>query len=80
MDFKTIIDLISKSNIDKEAMYELVKEASSMDLNNEDNLRSIIRKGCSLADKDISSSQEDRIIQLLKDKGITPDLFSLLTK
>ena len=39
MDFKTIIDLLSRSNINQEAMYELVGEASSLDLREEDNLR-----------------------------------------
>lgn len=78
MDFKTIIDLISKSNINNEKVYELVKEASSLDLNDEDNLRIIIRKGCGLANKSISLEQENKIIQLLKDKGISPELFSLL--
>ncbi len=80
MDFKTIIDLISKSNINSEAMYDLVREASSLDLNDENNLRLIIRKGCGLANKSISVAQEDKIIKLLKDKGITPDLFQLLVK
>ncbi len=80
MDFKTIIDLISRSNINQEAMYELVSEASSLDLNDEKNLRLIIRKGCGLANKTLSLEQEDRIVKLLKDKGITPDLFKLLIK
>ena len=80
MDFKTIIDLISKSNINSEVMYDLVREASSLDLNDENNLRLIIRKGCGLANKSISVTQEDKIIKLLKDKGITPDLFQLLVK
>lgn len=80
MDFRTIVDLISKSNINNEQIYSLVKEASSLDLNNEDNLRTIIRKSCGLANKSISEEQENKIIKLLKDKGITPELFSLLNK
>lgn len=80
MDFKNIIDLIARSNINQEAMYELVSEASSLDLNNEDNLRLVIRKGCGLANKTLSKEQEDKIVKLLKDKGITPDLFKLLKK
>lgn len=80
MDFKTIIDLISRSNIDQEAMYDLVREASTLDLNDEENLRTVIRKGCGLANKTLSAEQEDRIVKLLKDKGITPDLFQLLKK
>lgn len=80
MDFKNIIDLIARSNIDQEAMYDLVREASSLDLNDEENLRSVIRKGCGLANKTLSTEQEDRIVMLLKDKGITPELFRLLKK
>lgn len=80
MDFKSIIDLISKSNVNSEAMYELVREASSLDLKDEENIRIIIRKGCGLANKSISIEQEDKIVKLLKEKGITPDLFSLLAK
>jgi len=78
MDFKTIIDLISKSNIDNEKVYELVKEASTLDLNDDENVRSIIRKGCGLANRSITVEQEDKIINLLKERGITPELFSLL--
>lgn len=80
MDFKNIIDLIARSNVNQEAMYELVSEAATLDLNDEENLRMIIRKGCGLANKTLSSSQEDKIIKMLKDKGITPDLFQLLKK
>ena len=80
MDFKSIIDLISRSNVNQEAMYELVSEAATLDLNDEDNLRLIIRKGCGLANKTLSQSQEDKIVKMLKDKGITPDLFNLLKR
>lgn len=80
MDFKGIIDLIARANINQEAMYELVQEASQLDLNDEENLRSVIRKGCGLANKTLSQEQEDKIVKLLKDKGITPELFKLLRK
>ena len=78
MDFKTIIDLLSKSNINQEAMYELVGEASSLDLSDENNLRSIIRKGAAIANKSIPIEQEDKLIDLLKEKGITTDLLNIL--
>ena len=78
MDFKTIIDLLSKSNINQEAMYELVGEASSLDLREEDNLRKIIRKGAMIANKTIPMEQEDRIIEILIEKGITTDLLNVL--
>lgn len=78
MDFKTIIDLLSKSNINQEAMYELVGEASSLDLREEDNLRKIIRKGAMIANKTIPMEQEDKIIEILKEKGISTDLLNVI--
>lgn len=78
MDFKTIIDLLSKSNINQEAMYELVGEASSLDLREEDNLRKIIRKGAMIAGKTIPMEQEDKLIEILKEKGITTDLLNII--
>lgn len=78
MDFKSIIDLLSKSNINQEAMYELVGEASSLDLSDETNLRSIIRKGAAIANKTIPLEQEDKLIEILKEKGITTDLLNFL--
>ena len=78
MDFKTIIDLLSRSNINQEAMYELVGEASSLDLSDESNLRKIIQKGATIAGKTIPVEQEDKLINLLKEKGITTDLLNIL--
>ena len=78
MDFKTIIDLLSRSNINQEAMYELVGEASSLDLSKEENLRTIIRKGAEIANKTIPIEQEDKLIELLQEKGITTDLLKII--
>ena len=78
MDFKTIIDLLSRSNINQEAMYELVGEASSLDLSDETNLRKIIQKGATIAGKTLPIEQEDKLINLLKEKGITTDLLNIL--
>ena len=78
MDFKTIIDLLSRSNINQEAMYELVGEASTLDLRDEANLRLIIQKGAKIAGKTIPTEQEDKLIILLKEKGITTDLLNIL--
>ena len=77
MDFKGIIDLLSKSNINQEAMYELVGEASTMDLSDEGNLRKIIKKGASVAGKEIPIEQEDKIINILKEKGISTELLNI---
>ena len=59
-------------------MYELVGEASSLDLREEDNLRKIIRKGAMIAGKTIPMEQEDKLIEILKEKGITTDLLNII--
>lgn len=76
MDLKKIIELLSKSNINNEAVYELISEASKMDLSKEENQRILIQKGAKLANRNISPEMEDRIIAILKEKGISNDLFN----
>lgn len=76
MDLKKIIELLSKSNINNEAVYELISEASKMDLSKEENQRTLIQKGAKLANRNISPEMEDRIIAILREKGISNDLFN----
>ena len=78
MDFKIIMDLLTKANVNQEAIYDLVSEASRIDLTNEENLRMIIRKGAGLANRTLSDDQENKIVTLLKEKGISQDLFKTL--
>lgn len=78
MDFNKIVDLLTKSNINTEAIYDLISVASKMDLSDENNQRILIQKGGLVAGKSISKEQEDNIINVLKEKGISEELFSLI--
>lgn len=78
MDFTKIIDLLSKSNIDNDGIYKLIALASQMDLSNEDNQRMVIREGAKLANKNIDKSTEDKIIEIIRQKGISSELFNNL--
>lgn len=78
MDFKKIFDVINRYNIDKNEVLDLVEEAKSLDLTEEENLLNIIRKGARLANKDLSSEDEKKILSLIKQKGLNPDLLDLL--
>ncbi len=78
MDFKKVFDVINKYNIDKNEVLDLVEEAKMLDLTDEDNLLSLIRKGASLAGKDLKESDEEKIVSLIKQKGLNPDLLDLL--
>lgn len=76
MDFTKIIDMLSKSNINNEGVYELISEASKMDLSKEENQRILIQKGANLANKQLTPEIEDKIIDILKEKGISSELFN----
>lgn len=76
MDFRLLIDMLTKANINSEKIYDLVKEASSLDLSKEENQRILIREGAKLANKNITKEMEDKIILILKEKGISSDLLN----
>lgn len=78
MDFKNVFDVINKYNIDKNDVLELVEEAKTIDLSDEDNLRYVIRKGAKLARKDLSDEDEDKIMEIIKERGVSPDLLNLI--
>lgn len=78
MDFKNVFDVINKYNIDKNDVLELVEEAKTIDLSDEDNLRYVIRKGANLAHKDLSDEDEDKIMEIIKERGVSPDLLNLI--
>ncbi|MGM9970217.1 MAG: stage VI sporulation protein F [Anaeroplasma sp.] len=78
MDFKNIIDLLLKSNISNDDITALIMKASSLDLSDEDNQRVLIRDCCKMANKEITPELEDKIISLLKEKGISNDLFNYI--
>ncbi len=76
MDFRLLIDMLTKANINSEKIYDLVKEASSLDLSKEENQRILIREGAKLANKNLTKEMEDKIILILKEKGISSDLLN----
>ena len=76
MDFRLLIDMLAKANINSEKIYDLVKEASSLDLSKEENKRILIREGAKLANKNLTKEMEDKIILILKEKGISSDLLN----
>lgn len=80
MDFSNIMDLILKSNIRNEDITALISKASSMDLSDEDNQRVLIREATTLANKEITPELEDKIIDIIKEKGISNELFKYISQ
>ena len=65
----------SKTNVKKEDIVRLAKSITGQDLNNEKNLRKLIKDVAKLAGKEVSKEKEEKIIQ--KDK-IPKDLKNIL--
>lgn len=78
MDFKKVFDVINKYDIDRNEVLDLVEEAKTLDLTDEENLRYLIKKGTKLANKEIKPEDEDKILSIIRQKGINPDLLDLL--
>ena len=78
MDFKKVFDVINMYNIDKNEVLDLVEEAKTLDLSDEDNLRYVIQKGAKLANKTLSLEDEEKIMDIIKQRGISPDLLNLI--
>lgn len=58
-----------KTNVDKNTILELAKELQENDLKNENTLRSVIQKLSKMTGKDVSKSQEDKIVSaVINDK------------
>ena len=75
MDFSKLIDIISKTNISSDKIQELIVMASKMDVSNEDNQRIWIREGAKVANKEMTPELEDKMIDLIREKGISNELF-----
>lgn len=78
MDINKIFDLMEKNNINQEQIFDLAQEAKNIDLSDDEAIRELIRKGGKLANKPIDSYKEQQMIDLIKEKGITPELLDLL--
>lgn len=78
MDINKIFEVMEKNNIDQEKIFELAKEAKEIDLKDDDQIRSLIKKGGNLAGREITEDKEEKMIELIKEKGITPELLDLL--
>ena len=70
MDINSILNMLNKANINSNEVQNLIHEASRLNLSDDDNIRLLIRKSAKLANREISLDKEDKIISILKEKGI----------
>ena len=78
MNFMNLLDVIASNDVSPEKVFDLVQKIQNTDLDNEENLRSVIREVALLAGKNIDKLKEDSIVRKIKQNGINEDLFNML--
>ncbi len=78
MDFGKIWDFIADKNIEPKDILKIVEEVKRMDVNDEDNLRSVIQKVAILANKEIPLEKENMIVKKIQKDGIDLSLLNMI--
>ena len=68
----------SKTNVKKDDIVKLAKSISGKDLNDERNLRKLIKDVARLAGKEVSKEKEEKIINAIKKDKIPKDLKNVM--
>ena len=69
MNFMNLLDVIASNDVSPEKVFDLVQKIQNTDLDNEENLRSIIREVALIAGKNIDKLKEDSIVRKIKQNG-----------
>lgn len=78
MNFGKIFTLLSDSNINKEEVFKLVDSIKQVDLDDEENIRNIIKQASIVANRSLTKELEDEIINKIKREGLTTNLLEYL--
>ena len=68
----------SKTNVKKDDIVKLAKSISGKDLNDERNLRKLIKDVARLAGKEVSKEKEEKIIKAVQKDKIPKDLKNVM--
>ena len=68
----------SKTNVKKDDIVKLAKSITGKDLNDEKNIRKLIKDVARLAGKDVSKDKEEKIINSIKKDKIPKDLKNVM--
>lgn len=78
MNFMNILSVIADNNVSPEKVFELVEKIQNLDLDDEENLRLVIREASLIAGKNIDKLKEDALVKKIKQNGISEDLLTML--
>lgn len=78
MNFNKVLQFLADNNIQPAELFALVERVRTMDLTDEEAIRSVIREVAKVANRPIDKAQENRIFKDIMKNGINDNLFNLL--
>ena len=78
MNIGRIFSLLSDSNINKDEVFKLVDRIKQMDLDDEENLRSVIKQAAVVANRNLSVELEEELVKQIQREGLTANLLDYL--
>ena len=78
MNIGRIFSLLSDSNINKDEVFKLVDRIKQMDLDDEENLRSVIKQAAVVANRNLSMELEEELVKKIQREGLTANLLDYL--
>jgi hypothetical protein len=73
-----VLSILNDSNINKEEVFALVDTIKKINLDDESNLRNVIRQASKVAKRPISPALEDELVKKIQKEGITANLLDYL--
>ena len=78
MNIGRIFSLLSDSNINKDEVFKLVDRIKQLDLDDEENLRSVIKQAAVVANRNLSVELEEELVKKIQREGLTANLLDYL--
>ena len=78
MNMSKVFNFISENNISPNDVFMLVEKVKNLDLNNEQNIRIVIRDVAKLANRPLDINKENQIVREIKQNGVTENLFNFV--
>ena len=78
MNEKIFDKVEEKTNVSREDIISLAKSIQGIDMNDEKNLRKLIKDVAKLARKNVSNEKEDKIIKAVKKDTVKDDLSKMI--
>ena len=76
MNLNKIMNFISENNIQPEDVFMLVDRVKNMNLNNEENIRQVIRDVSKIAGKELSVQAENKLVEDILKNGVNENIFN----